>query len=218
MTQRKKRQKNAEPFLGFRFDSVRTRETSGDKSLLLDNHLNFSVSAGSTHYDALKSMARLAPRPFPVKFISEQLKGTVLPRACTYFGEVWDAIDITVSDYPKIGWWMTAEGLVVDEVPPELESLSEFERIVGSTFAGKRITKEALQEVAKELDSAGIGLLDQLQPQEKDEIASKNRKRQAKKICNFATAVADPIAKRFVLRAIYRAREKYVLALAMSGN
>jgi hypothetical protein len=114
---------------------------------------------------------------------------------------------------------MTSDGLVVDEVPPELESLSEFERIVGSMLSEqRRISKETLQEVAQKLDSDGVGLIEQLQPKERDAIAAEKRKREARAIHNFSTAIANPIAKRVIRRAIYRAREKYGEAIALSSK
>jgi hypothetical protein len=218
MTQRKKRQKDAEQFFGFRFDAVRTRETSGDKSLLLYNHVSCSVGAGSTDFDALKSIVRSVPRPFPVKHISEKLKEVSLLRGCTYFNDLRHVIDEIAMEYPRIRWWMTAEGLVVDEVPPELESLSEFERIVGSMQTGKNISKEVLEALAHRLDSAGVVLKDHLQPKEKETIAAHNRRRGPNQIHSFFAAVNDPILVRTIRRAIYRAREKYAKAFALSGD
>jgi hypothetical protein len=113
---------------------------------------------------------------------------------------------------------MTAEGLVIDEVPPELDCLSEFERMGGSLVDGQsRISKKWLQEIAEKLDSAGINLKDQLQPKEREMIAAENRKRKTRAIHSFSSAIADPRFVRMVRRALYRAREKYKEALACSN-
>lgn len=216
---RKKQRAIGGPFLGFRFDSDRTRKANDDKSLLSFNSVNRTVLAGSTDFDALTAIAQSAQRPIPLKFLSERLRETVLPRGRTFFSDAWEAIDGPVRKYPRLWWWMTSDGLVVDEVPPELESLSEFERIVGSMLSEqRRISKETLQEVAQKLDSDGVGLIEQLQPKERDAIAAEKRKREARAIHNFSTAIANPIAKRVIRRAIYRAREKYGEAIALSSK
>jgi len=114
---------------------------------------------------------------------------------------------------------MTVDGLVVDWAPPELESLSEFERIVGSMLSEqRRISKATLQAVAQKLDSDGVKLIEQLQPEESDAIAAENRKRKARAIHNFSTAVANPRSVRVIRRAIYRAREKYSETVALSSQ
>lgn len=215
MRRHRERQSSREPFLGFRFDRDRTREANGNKSFLFLNRVSCTVRSGSTHFDALKSIAESAERSIPLKFINEQLKGTVLVRGRAAFDDAWKAIDLIVTNYPGLRWWMTADGLVVDQVLPDLESLSEFERIVGSMLSGQpRISKEILQAVAQKLDSEGV--LFKLQPKEQGTITTENRKRRKKVIHNFSTAVANPITVRAIRRAIYRARAKYEQAIAMS--
>ena len=191
MNRRKKRQSSGRPFLLFCFDSDRTRKANGDKSLLSFNLVNCTILSGLTDFAALTAIAQSAQRPIPVKFLTERLRQVALPRGRTFFGDACEAIDGLVRKYPRLRWWMAADGLVVDEVPPELESLSEFERIVGSMLSEqRRISKGTLQAVAQKLDSDGVKLIEQLQPKESDAIAAENRKRKARAIHNFSTAVA----------------------------
>jgi len=63
-----------ELYFGPCFDSRRTKESRGDPSVLLSNFVAVSVSAGSTHFDALTLIAQKSVKPIPVSFLSEELK------------------------------------------------------------------------------------------------------------------------------------------------
>ena len=169
--------------------------------------------------DALIEALSLADRPIPVKFINEKLRQPILVRGRVFLGDACDQIDAVVRNYPRMRWWITEQGLVIDEIPPELESLSEFERIVGPLVSGKsHISVELLKEIADKLDSAGLKLKEYLQPKDRKLIALEHQKRHSRRIDTFASAVLDPRFVRMVRKAIYRAREKYEKALAASAD
>jgi len=219
MKKARRRQSKQHRFLGFRFDFKRSRDGLGDLDLLSYNVLNRSVQSGTSMMDALMEALSLADRPIPVKFISEKLREPILLRGRVFFGDAWKEIDDVVQNYQRMRWWITVQGLVIDEIPPELDSLSEFERIVGPLVSGHfTISVEMLRAIADKLDSAGFKLKDHLQPVERKAIAAEHQKHHSTTIHNFASAVSNPRFVRMVRRAIYRAREKYEKALAASSE
>lgn len=220
MTRTKKQKSKPKAFLGYNFDWKRAQEAKGDLSLLTFNHVNCSVTSDKDNLYALMAALKSAPRPIPVKFINPQFVGRFLPRGRVFFhAHAWEVIDAEVGQYPNLRWWIAADGLVIDEVQPDFESLSEFERVAGSLSADVlRISTERLEEIAERLDLAGVGLSENLQPKEREKITAENRKRQSKAIHNFSSAVADPRFARIVRRAVYRAREKYEEARDLSAR
>lgn len=206
-------------FLAFRFDRDRTQRERGDKSCVIHNPINCGVKAGVNDFDALAHVAASAHRPIAIKFVSEQLKEETSIRGKTFFGDAWQIIDDIVRKYPKLRWWMAADGLVVDAVLSDLDSLSPFDRIAGQMSADQsQISKEKLLEIAQKLDADGVKLKEQLQPSERAAVAVENRRRKTKAIHSFSSAIADPRFVRMVRRAIYRARERYQAALASSDD
>lgn len=116
---------------------------------------------------------------------------------------------------------MEAEGLVVDEVPPYLDTLSDFDRIVGPLSfqlqRNGRLSRDAILSIASELDAEGFRLGDQLQPKEWAEVVRSNLKRTGNLIKTFSSAAKHPIFARAVRRSIYRARDRYKEALRLES-
>jgi hypothetical protein len=108
---------------------------------------------------------------------------------------------------------LEAGGLIVDEVPPDLDSLSHFDRTVGpmSVQLPKkgRLSQDSIMSIAQKLDDEGFQLKEHLQPQEWNKIVNNNLKRMGNLINTFSLAANNSTLRRAVRRSIYRARDRY---------
>jgi len=204
------------PF-GTQFDERRTKEGWGEIKVLLDNPTNSHIESGSTHYDHLLAIARDSHKPFPIKYLNPKLKETAFPRGRAYFGFVFDQIEKVLINYPELRWWLEGNGLVVDEVPPTLDSLSHFDRIVGplsvELLQNGRLSRDAVNSIAQTIDANGFKLKKILQPKEWEEVVAQNRRRTGNKIVTFTDAAKCPTLHELVRHTIYRARKEYKDAL-----
>ena len=207
------------PYFGSRFDARRTKESHGDLSVLLNNHVNVSMPSDSTHFDVLTSIALESAKPIPVSSLPEGLKKTKLPRGWTGFEDAAHLIDAIVSNYPSLRWWLTEQGLVVDEVASKLDSLSSFDQLVGplsvQLMQDRILPKVAVCLIAQKLDTEGFKLKEHLQPKEWEAVVTHNRKRTVRLVGSFTSAVKNPRFIRPVRRSIYRARDRYNKALRL---
>lgn len=110
------------------------------------------MHVGSTHREDLEEIAQRSSQPFAIASISKQLNERRSLRGTVYFSEIGKVIDNIVRNYPRMRWWMTKGGLVVDVVFPEAAPLAEFDREAGkltceSTVNGK-VSAEAILEIA----------------------------------------------------------------------
>lgn len=212
------RRRKQHPF-GTQFDEKRTKEGRGDIKVFLDNYTNTHIEAESTHYDHLLAIARDSDKPFPIKYLNPKLKETAFPRGKTYFGFVFDQIEKVLINYPELRWWMEADGLFVDDAPPELESLSHFDRIVGplsvQLLQNGRLSRDAVNSIAQTIDANGFTLKERLQPKEWEEVVAHNRRRTGNKIVTFTKAANSPALHELVCHTIYRARKNYKKAFRL---
>jgi hypothetical protein len=200
-----------------RFDAERTQERGGDPSLATDNHVSWSIKAGSDDHAKLLEIAAAAERPFAVvsmpPFILER---TTSPRGSTVFDCAGTAIDKIVRQYPGLRWWMSKEGLVVADVPPVSKPLSGFDLLAGSLMAehrvGGRLSQDALRRIAVALDTAGFSLKDYLQPAQWGPIAEFNQKHSKAAIKTFTKAIEKPRIVCYIRRRLYVARDRYLEA------
>ena len=204
-------------YFGPQFDERRTDEAHGDTAALLGNFVSLAVKAGSTHFEHLMAIGR----SFPVKYLSPKLKEPQFLRGKTYFGDLIDEINKILLNHPELRWWMTSDGLVVDEVPSELDSLSHFDRIVGplsiQLLQNGRLSQDAIHSIAIALDAEKFTLKEHLQPQEWDDVVDNNRKRTGNPIKSFSSAAKNPRFVQPVRRSIYRARDRYKKALSLQS-
>jgi hypothetical protein len=108
------------PF-GAQFDEKRTKEGRGDINVLLENNVNLSNVAGSSHFDDLIELGRSAKPPLKIKHLSPNLKEPQFPRGRGYFGSLIGQIQKILLNHPELRWWMESDGLVVNELPPDLD-------------------------------------------------------------------------------------------------
>lgn len=213
--------KRRKHYFGAQFDERRTKEGRGDMTLFLDNLTSLSVEAGSTHFDHLLAIAHTSDKPFPVKYLHPKLKETQSLRGVTYFKNLSGVIEGILLNHPSMRWWMEADGLVVDEVPPELDSLSPFDRIVGPLSIqlqqNGRLSRDAINSISSELDAKGFKLKEHLQRQEREDVAAHNRKRTGNQIVSFASAAKSRDFHKSMRRSIYRARDRYKEALRLQS-
>ncbi len=205
------------PF-GTQFDEGRTKEGRGDMTVFVDNFANISAEAGSTHFDHLVALGRSSKPPLTIKRLSPKLKEPQFPRGGAYFGYLIDQIEKILLNHPELRWWMEEDGLVVDEVPPVLDALSHFERIVGPLSAehlqNGRLSRDAVNSIAQTLDAKGFTLKEHLQPKEWAQVVAHNRRRTGNKIVNFTTAAKSHAVQELVRQSIYRARTAFKKALS----
>jgi hypothetical protein len=216
------RRRIEEAYFGLHFDARRTNEAHGDTSVLLGNSVSLSVPSGSSHFDVLTLIAQKSTKPIPVRFLSEKLKELKPPRGRNCFGDTARGIEAIVSNYGSLRWWLTEQGLVVDEVLSELDSLSSFDRLVGPlSVQGVQngiLREEAVCLISEKLDEEGFKLKEHLQPKEWGAIVAHNRKRTGRQVESFAAAVKDPRFVRHVRRSIYRARDRYNKAVRLDSQ
>jgi hypothetical protein len=204
-------------YYGQQFDKQRTRDTHGDLGMLKGNYVNFNVPSGSTHFDHLMEIGRLSNRPFPIKFLSKQLKGYPSVRGRTFFGRTVDQIREILCNYSQLRWWMERDGLVVDEVKSELGPLASFDRIAGQLviehWKDDGLPQSNLQLIASRLDGEGFQLKEYLQPAQWKPISEYNQKHSRSPVRTFGDAVQRPQFVRSVRRRLYVARDRYKKAL-----
>jgi hypothetical protein len=161
-------------FWGY-FDGRRTREMHGDVAPLCGGIVSMSVPMDSSHREAIEEMARKATYPFAIAHLSERLNEIRLIRGRTYFGQTGLQIDNILQNYPGMRWWMQKDGLVIDTVPPNVNRLSEVDRKSGKLICegaqNRRLSADAIRQIARELDAAGFVLKDNLQPAQWKPIA-----------------------------------------------
>lgn len=167
-------------------------------------------------------MAREASPPFPVASISKLLDEKRSWRGTVYSGYAGREIDLILQNYPGMRWWMSKDGLVIDLVPNDASQLSEFDRKAGKlvcdgTQDGK-LSKDAINKIASELDDAGFPLLENLQPAQRKAIAAFNQKHARSAIKTFAAAAGSPKFSRAVRRRLYVSRDRYRTAYRLTSG
>lgn len=217
----KRRPKSERPHWGPQFDVLRSKESKGDLFILFENHVNTAVPSGSSELDVLVAIASKSIEPFQIKFLSERLRVVEYARGRTVSGQTIQEIEKILSNHPELRWWMTEDGLVVDEVAPALDSLSRFDRIVGplsvQLAVDGALSKEAVYSIAQQLDGNGFKLKEHLQPKEWEAVVEHNRKRNGK-IESFSSAAKNFSLVRYVRRSIYYARDRYNKALRLASQ
>jgi len=195
------------------FDTRRTKDLRGDANILVQNHVSLTATAGSTHWDHVYAIASSAPRPFPVKSVSERLKEPIFARGCVYFGHAGDQIHKIMMNYPTLRWWMDADGLVIAEPAAELGPLDPFDRFAGELVALKwkrnRLSADDLVDIAKQVDGKGFKLNQCLQPAQWSPIADHNQKFARNPIQTFEAAASNAKFTRNIRRRLYVARNRY---------
>jgi hypothetical protein len=195
------------------FDAHRTKDARGDAGMLVQNPVNLSAEAGSTHWDHVYAIASSALRPFKVKSVSERLKELIFVSGRVYFGHAGDQIQKIMMNYPTLRWWMDADGLVIAEPAAELGPLDPFDRFVGELVALKwkqnRLCTDDFLEITKQVDAKGFELKPCLQPAQWKLIAEYNQKFARNAIRTFEAAASNAKFTRSIRRRLYVARDRY---------
>lgn len=103
-------------YYGPHFDARRTKDARCDMGQLHGNRVSLSMPAGLTHFDHLEAMVRSSQPPFPIKFLSDDLKELKFPRGRPYFATTIEGIRTILLNYPHLRWWLEMDGLVVDKL------------------------------------------------------------------------------------------------------
>jgi hypothetical protein len=204
------------PPLWRRFDSVRTKETGGDRRLFLTNFVSLTISAPWTHRDAVEAIARQSQMPIAIHSLAVGLMHKKFGRGRSIFGLAGDEIDRIAAQYENVDWWISKEGLNMAIVPLAAARLSRFDELVGKLYADMskdgKLSKEILSAIAKEVDVAGFTLKEQLQPAQWKPIAKYNQDYPRESIKTFERACRHRLSVRSIRKRLYVARERYMAA------
>jgi hypothetical protein len=197
-----------------RFDSIRTKETCGDRALLL-NIVSLAIHGPCTDREVVEAIAGQSSRPVPIHSLPDVLSETRLVRGKSMFGLVGDEIDKVAINFEVMHWWISKEGLNMAIVSPKAAKLSRFDEFAGKLCVDRskdgKLSKELLVAIAKEVDVAGFTLKEQLQPAQWRPIAEYNQTKSRQAIKTFEQA-CQPLFARSVRRRLYVARERYTKA------
>lgn len=222
LTQRRRKPRKALSMIWPHFDLQRSEEAHGDLGLLFENPVGVSVPRGSNQCDLLYAIAKATHRPFPVKSISEKLKGSVYTRgrACFEPISIGNLIEKVISGHPNLRWWIEAEGLVVDEARADLDQVlrHRFDRVAGPLlemhWSEHGLSEASLLEIAEVLDRSDFHLLEELQPAQRKPIAAHNQKHARKPIRTFLDAARHDRFARNLRRRLYVARNRYLKVIS----
>jgi hypothetical protein len=204
--------------LWHRFDSVRTRETRGDRELVLNNHVSLSIPAPCTHRDVIEKIASQSQRPIAIQSLADDLSRTKFVRGKAIFGFAGDKIDQIAANYEGTHWWISEEGLNIAIVSPAATKLSRFDKFAGKLYIDKwkhgKLSKVVLAVIAKKLDVARFTLKEELQPGQWNLIAEYNQRNPRQPIKTFEKACVHRMSSRAFRRRLYVARERYIKAIS----
>lgn len=215
--------RKSKPYSGIweRFDSLRTKESGGDFSLLVGNRTSFAIAAPCTHREVVVAIATHSKRPVPIHSLADDLGGKELLRGKTTFGLAGDAIDEIALNYEGMYWWISKEGLNMAILSPAAARLSRFDEFAGKLYVDRskegRLYKEVLMSIAKDLDAAGF-TLKELQPSQWEPISKHNQKCSKQAIKTFEQACRHGAHVRSVRRRLYVARDRYKRANPTSSQ
>jgi len=198
------------------------RESLGNVGVLRNSRVSLTMPAGSSHREHVERIAREASQPFPIASISKLLDEKRSSRGTVYLGDAGHQIDLILRNYPRMRWWMSKDGLVIDVVPDDAGQLSEFDRKAGKLVCdgmqNGKLSKDALDKIAAELDDMGFPLLDNLQPAQRKPIAAFNQKHARSAVKTFAAAALNPKFTRLVRRRLYVSRDRYRTAYRLTSG
>lgn len=194
-----------------RYWSARSTQNFLINRKVFDNYVQLCVLPSQTHSAAVRLIAQAAPRVIAVESLPEVLDKTVLKRAMICTDVAGSLFDQIARRHRDMYWWISDSGLNMAFAAPQPPSLSKFDALAGGLYHAKgELTVDNLLDIAKELDSAGFALKDQLQPKFWNEIAQHNMKFPKKSVKTFEQAASDRRFVRGVKKRLYEARRKLV--------
>jgi hypothetical protein len=204
-----------------RFAPERTVNNGETRRSVAAAHVSLTLSAGTTHREAIIAIAKQIKFPLPIESLSDELDSIKPSRGCTHFGFLGNVLGKIANNYPNMRWWISEKGLNMAVVPPE-KMLPSFEAIVAESCAkfwkDSRLSKPDLQLIARDLDERTATMdgnfLDRFPPSAREMIAEFNQKNPRAAIKTFTAAVANPRFARPVRKVLYRARERFAKAKA----
>jgi hypothetical protein len=212
------------------FSVERAEQTSAAAAWLVGQFVNASMPAPATHYDLIQFIcASSLPRAIPVVSLCQDLRSVSIVRGVVYSKMPGDLIDDVVRAHPGVSWWVTKDGLHVEELPAvnEVSELSTFDQIAGplvvAAWKKSEVKKNtslapaALGEIAIQLDAAGLALKDALQPSQWKKLISHNQKSGRAAIKTFEKLVGSMFSY-MLRRRLYTARDNYIRARARKSN
>jgi hypothetical protein len=168
---------------------------------------------GSTVRDVVLGIANSASHPIPVESLCDELLIFSFPRGATFFGYAGDLLDKIADGYDDMYWWISDTGLNMRVLSPGVLELSAFDELAGRLTAqhwkDRRLSQDALHEIAQALDKASFALKDELQPTQWRPIAQHNQKFALDAIKTFEEAVRRPMFVRSIRKRLYLARERF---------
>lgn len=212
------------------FSVERADKTPAAAAWLVNNLINDTFRAPSTHYELVKFICSSARHPVPVVELSEDLRSFAVLRGLVCSAMAGELFDEIAESHDGMEWWVTDEGLHMAVVPPisAVPDLPAFDQFAGPLVIGKwdektvrrntRLTEEALQEIAVELDNTKVKLFDVLRPKQREGLMKYNELMSRNGINTFEALAKSDRFSRILRRRLYVARQQYIVAAAKAGH
>jgi hypothetical protein len=196
-----------------RFSHERSTKAANSRYLLDGNLVSLTIPRSSTHRHLVEEIAKRAQIKIPIEFLCDELSSTILVRGKVCFGYVGNLLDAIAQDYDGMIWWISDQGLNMAIAAPDRMLISSFDdlagRLTAARWRGGRLSKEALNEIAKALDQASFSLREHLQPAQWKQIAQHNQLHPRAPIKTFEEAIHRRQFARAVRRRLYVARQAH---------
>lgn len=160
------------------------------------NFVNCSVPTGLNGRQIVNFVVNQTPKPIPIAHLSDRLilmAPLIRPWVC--FGSIHDLLD-SLASRCGLRWWMSGEGLYMEEADESEFFLGDFDRVVGKLMAGAQVSPKGrvptseYQRIANEIDASGrFDLLKTLAPKGRLILGAWNQKYSQKAIRTFADAI-----------------------------
>jgi hypothetical protein len=224
---RKNRRQSIKSFARFgweRFDYERTVAAGGADlccKLHRDSFISCTVAATCTFRDVVEQLVTRSRPPIAIDRLASELEKTVLVRARTIFGSTWAHLDEIAQNYPSLCWWFSEKGLCMEVVPRRTPPSSNFDEVAGHLltqarlrFTGSRLPKTEYNQIVDQLSQFPV--LEYLPKSYRKRLAEWNQRHSREAIKTFAEAIRAKQPRflhREVLRRLYRAAEKFTIAV-----
>lgn len=196
------------------YDYERSKEEGGELALLADALVSKSLPAWSSARDVIETIVEAANPPIKIVEAPDSLAEPKYPRGRVLFGRAVRLLDQHMRNYrDDLYWWLSAAGLHITPWLARTPDLNAFDSLVGKRMhelrQGDKWSREAVQQIAAEVDAAGFDLKKNLTKTQWEKIASRAMKSRSG-IRTFAAVAAMPALRRSIQLRFYTAHDRYI--------
>lgn len=186
--------------------------TPGRLLELLRVPISGNVQGGSARSRVVTTVAKELGLKETQVFLPAHLTTNIAVRGVALFGVAGDLLEAVADNYDDMVWYIDDLGLHF-EVDTKESRLSRFDqfagKLVSDKMAQRKLSDEALREIARLLDEKDFDLVEELEPAQSKPIREFNQKYSRKAVKSFVAAVQHAQFRRGVRRRLYRARDRY---------